>query len=272
MLIFIIPLRGRATARSWFQVCQLFERCLRSVCNQRSDRFQVIVVCNEKPAIPFEHPQVEYVQVDYPLPLHERGRSEAETRLIIGHTDKGRKILQGLVEAEKYYPTHTMVVDADDCVSRRLAEFVSHAPQANGWFIRRGYRYREGGDRLYLKRRKFHEMCGTCNIIRYDLNALPPEPEYDRGYGYYTFYIDHEKVKGNLDRHHHPLKPLPFLGAIYIVGTGENLYYDAHRLTTSPLARLNQKALTPKIRGEFGLYPLSLDQPKPVLIDFLRLT
>lgn len=236
----------------------LFERCLRSVCNQTSDRFRVIVVCNEQPTITFHDPRVEYLSVNYPLPLHEKGRSEAETRLIIGHTDKGRKTLRGLVEAGKYNPTHTMVVDADDCVSRRLAGLVAQNPQNHGWIVNRGYRYPEGNAYIYLKRRKFHEMCGSCNILRYDLNYLPEQPEYNRGYGYYTYYVDHEKVKNILGNYGTPLDSLPFLGAVYVVGTGENLYYDERRLSRSLLARLNYRLLTPKIRAEFGLYPLTV--------------
>gem|GEM_PF-3414175 len=33
-------------------------------------------------------------------------------------------------------------------------------------------------------------MCGTSNIVRYDLNFLPENAEYNRGYGYYKYYID----------------------------------------------------------------------------------
>ncbi len=258
MLVFVIPLQSQARAQSWSKVCLLLERCLRSVCGQKSDRFRVIVVCNERPKLEFQHPQVEYICVNYPLPLHEQGRTAAETRLIIGHTDKGRKILRGLVEAQKYTPTHTMAVDADDCVSHRLAGFVAQHPRQPGWVINRGYRYPEGQTQIYLKRQKFYEMCGTCNILRYDLNDLPQAPEYNRGYGYYAYYIDHEKVKGILANRGTPLKSLPFLGAVYVVGTGENLYYDERRLHRSILTRLNYRALTPQIRAEFGLSPLKV--------------
>ncbi|NJR70301.1 MAG: glycosyltransferase family 2 protein [Synechococcales cyanobacterium CRU_2_2] len=267
MLVFIIPLQSQASAQSWAKVGLLFERCLKSVCAQTSDRFRVIVVCNDLPAISFEHPHVEYVCVNYPLPLHERGRSAAETKLIIGHTDKGRKILRGLVEAQKHAPTHTMVVDADDCVSHRLAAFVAQHPTRNGWVVDRGYRYPEGNTQIYFKRRKFHEMCGTCNILRYDLNYLPQQPEYDRGYGYYTYYIDHEKVRGVLANYGTPLKRLPFVGAVYVVGTGENLYYDERRLSQSFLTRFNYRRLTPRVRAEFGLYPLKVGRVlDPMLI------
>ncbi|KYC39935.1 hypothetical protein WA1_28640 [Scytonema hofmannii PCC 7110] len=50
-----------------------------------------------------------------------------------------------------------------------------------------------------------------------------------------------------------PLKPLPFPGAIYIVATGENLYYGTTKLTFNIL---NRKLLNQSIREEFSLYPL----------------
>jgi hypothetical protein len=87
----------------------------------------------------------------------------------------------------------------------------------------------------------------------YNLNQIPKNPEYNRGYGYYKFYIDHEKIRDTLTQQGTPIKPLPFPGAVYIIATGENLYYDSTKLT---FHIFNRKLLNQSIQEEFNLYPL----------------
>ncbi|MBR8837755.1 MAG: glycosyltransferase family 2 protein [Stigonema ocellatum SAG 48.90 = DSM 106950] len=247
MLVFVVPLKSPQASKSWQLVTQLFERCVKSLCNQTSPNYKVIVVCNERPRLKFHHPNITYIEVDFP-PANELDP------ICIGHTDKGRKILKGLVHAQKFSPSHTMAVDADDCVSKHLAEFVDKNQNCDGWFINKGYKYQNGSDVIYVKRRNFYKMCGTCNILKYDLNQLPENPEYNRGYGYYKFYIDHEKVRETLTQKGNGIKPLPFRGAVYIVATGENLYYGSTKLTFN---LLNRKFLNQSIQEEFSLYPLN---------------
>lgn len=247
MLVFVIPLKSSQVSKSWDHVCKLFERCIKSVCNQTSPNFRVIVVCNEKPQIEFSHPHITYIGVDF--------QSPKEQNLVArGDTDKGRKILMGLISAREFEPSHTMSVDADDCVSKHLAEFVHKNPYSNGWFINQGYKYQDGSKYIYIKRREFYRMCGTCNIIRYDLNDLPETGQYNRGYGYYKYYIDHAKVKEILSERQNKLSLLPFKGAAYIVENGENIYYDQEKLGFSII---NRKLLSQSIRDEFHLYPIN---------------
>ena len=246
MLVFIIPLKSAKVSNSWERVTQLFERCIKSVCNQTSPNFRVIVVCHEKPKIEFTHPHITYIIVDFSPPTETNPVAK-------GDTDKGRKILKGLIYARQFSPTHTMTVDADDCVSKKLAKFIQQHPDSNGWFINKGYKYQEGSNYIYIKRSKFYKMCGSCNIIRYDLNDLPETAEYNRGYGYYRYYIDHAKVRDILKNKAKAIKSLPFPGAVYILETGENLFDNSKRLRFSIF---NRKFLNPSVRDEFGLYDL----------------
>lgn len=250
MLVFIIPLRSKASSRSWVRVSLLFERTLRSVCAQTSPFFKVIVVCHEKPTICFNHPNVEYVEVNFPPP------DEFSTQT--GETDKGRKVLAGLERAKRLAPCHIMIVDADDCVSKHLAEYVDNNKDAAGWYIKQGYKYKDGA-RVIYKKNNFFLACGTCNIIRSELIPIPDYSEYNRGYGYYKFYINQEKIKEKLVRDRIALKPLPFLGAIYIVGHGENIYYKPGSLNIGPI-NFYVRPLTHKIREEYGIYDINQDQ------------
>ncbi len=246
MLVFVVPLKSQQVSKSWEHVSKLLERCVKSICAQTSPEFRAIVVCHEKPDITFTHPHLTYIEVNFPLPNEEETVNK-------GHTDKGRKMLKGLISAEKFNPTYTMTVDADDCVSKNLAQFVNLNPGCNGWFINQGYKYQEDSKYIYVKRQNFYKMCGSCNIIRYDLNFLPQNPEYNRGYGYYKYYIDHGKVREILASKQKHIKPLPFPGAIYMLGTGEHLFYEPKKLGFNII---NRRLLDQSIQSEFGIYKI----------------
>jgi hypothetical protein len=246
MLVFVIPLKSPEVSKSWERVSKLLERTLKSVCHQTSSEFRVIVVCHQKPEIEFTHPYLTYIEVDFPLPKHKN-------RIVRGLTDKGRKVLKGLMYGSKFNPSHAMLVDSDDCVSKRLAEFVKKNSEANGWYLNKGYKYLEGDKFIYIKRNKFYTLSGTANIVKYQLLDLPQEPEYNHGYGYYKFYLDHQKVKDTLLKKGFPLKPLPFAGSIYILATGDNMSGNEDNLLFN---WFNRKHLNPKITKEFYLYNL----------------
>lgn len=257
MLVFIIPLKSPQVSNSWEHVSKLFERCLRSVCNQTSSQFRVLVVCNQKPEIEFKHPYVTYIEVDFPTPEHN---SKARMR------DKRMKVLVGLFHAQKLNPSHTMVVDADDCVSKHLAEFVSQHPQSNGWFVNRGFLYKNGSKFLYFRRKDFYQWCGTCTILKYDLFDLPERIDYHSLKTQITtkkyYYIHHSKVVEEMVEEGKPIKSLPFPGAVYIVCHGDNdASFKNVMMPVQMLARikkilLNYRFLTKSIQDEFSLYSL----------------
>ena len=271
MLVFIVPIKSAKISRNWALVGQLFERCLRAICKQTSPNFRVVVVCNEKPDIQFSHPHVHYVEVDFPPPLpdptdqnttgYEYSRSKDMARK---DADKARKILTGLEYAQRLNPTHSMVVDADDCVSCHLAEFVTRNPQGTGWFFKRGYLYPEGGRFLYLNRQNFNQVCGSSVIIAYHLRqALFPRPDY------YMPCFEVPPVDMN---------PLPFVGAVYSMAHGDNMLMSAENkksmygsylkglfsrrifATVRKISKYWPTILTDSIRTEFGLYKIQKDE------------
>lgn len=251
MLVFVIPMQSMSVSKSWERISQLFEKCVRSVCQQTSPHFHAIVVCHEKPDTNFKHSNLSYVEVDFPVPDIISG--SAMDIVNRKNTDKGRKLLRGLAAAQEFNPTHTMLLDADDRVSNRLAEFVHQHPSANGWFFNKGYLHTPRSYWIYKKSSGFHTMCGSCNIIRNDLNNIPENPEYNRGYGYYKFYIDHEKVINVLAEAGTSLEAAPFLGVVYIVQTGENMYFSASRLRKGIGRYINYRLVTQSIKEEFVL-------------------
>lgn len=267
MLVFIVPLRSKTTAASWEKVSQLLERCLKSLCNQTIPNFRVIVVCHERPIITFEHPFISYVEVDFAAPNLQK----ITTNNSLLEQDKNRKIFTGIIQAKSLKPSHIMIVDADDCVSKRIAEFVQRNNQCDGWFIDRGYEYPHGTQYIYLKRKNFHRKCGTCYIVKYEI--------------LYNFFKDkklnnidqdfwqHKSFAKILEKRDTLLNALPFEGAIYVMDHGDNIFACKERFFNKNrnnlpevllfyirriLKRLNSKLLSSKIRNEFGLYDLEV--------------
>ncbi len=251
MLVFVIPLQSKAVSKSWEKVSQLFEKCVQSVCRQTHPDFHVVVVCHDKPDTTFKHSQLSYIEVDFPIPdINASIKKDIQDQK---RTDKGRKQLKGLVAAQDFNPSHTMLLDADDLVSNRLAELVHQNPQVHGWVFKDGYLYAHGSNWIYKKSGNFYKMCGSCNIIRNSVNNIPENPEYDRGYGYYKFYIEHQKVNEVLARKGYALEVLPFPGAVYIIQTGENIYFDSSRLHKGILRYLNYRWVRSRLQREFNL-------------------
>ena len=168
MLVFVIALKSREMSQSWDLVSRLAERCLRSICNQSCDQFRVVLVCNQRPHVSFENDKIHYVEVDYPIPNvlpEERNGLKgyeyaASLDIARKNADKSKKLLKGIEFAKRFDPTHIMVVDADDCVSRHLAQFVLDHAQDDGWYINEGYMYREGSKDIYVKVSQFNHVAG----------------------------------------------------------------------------------------------------------------
>jgi hypothetical protein len=246
MLVFLIPLKSRNVSASWDQACRLFTRTLASACNQTSPDYRVVAVCHELPDCDVSSPRVELIQADYAPPSPS---SRFDMR-----GDMQRKHRIALNRALEYAPSHVMFLDADDLVSNRLAEFVGHHSQVNGWYFRSGYFHCQHQKYLHLERRRFDQWCGSSHIVR------PGLLEFMFGGGDQLVF-DHRTLTEALAQRGSPIRPLPFKGAIYSVSHGENLNdYESILWPTHPLWRpvrrvLFHRRITPRIRGEFGLTP-----------------
>lgn len=250
MLSFLVPLQSSQVSKSWDTVSLLFERTLRSLCNQTSPNFNVTVACHERPTINFHHPNITYIEVDFPIPPADFRPKKVRDRM--------RKHLTALQHALKTNPTHVMKVDADDLVSCRLAEYVNQHPTSNGWYMRRGYLYEEGSRWIYQAHSDFYKRCGSCNILRADLVRVPPNL-HDNDLDFAPYYTKHSTVEQRFAEQGTPLELLPFAGALYTYAHGENASGDRNKpATNGAIDRVktffvNFRPLTHSIRDEFGL-------------------
>jgi hypothetical protein len=233
-------------------VCALCARTVESCCAQTGGDFRVVIVCNEAPPLPYGLQHLTVIRENFPVPRTKDGQL----------VDKYRKIQRGLIHARPWVPFHWSKVDADDCVSNRLSAFVAKHAVANGWIFRQGFVYTEGAAEIYLERRNFHQVCGTSSILRCeDLDLLPTS--MDQAFTEFEYLRTPHGDLTTLVSQTTPLAELPFPGAVYCTGTGENWSefggvgdYRSIRWTIRRL--LNLRRLTPRIRREFSLRDLNV--------------
>ena len=251
MLIFIVPLQSPEASKDWPLVSALARRSLQSMLNQDSPEFQVFLVCNTLPLDCPESSHLTVIERDFPIP-----KGEAEARM----ADKWLKVRTGLVAVQPHAPCHTMVVDADDCVSYRLAGFVASHPDSSGWYFNRGYMHDEGSRLIYLRPHGFDGVCGTSNIVRVTAEDLP-EVEVGGRDDNHILRGGHTKIRFEMESRGSPLAELPFAGAVYNLATGENhtgfslAGWRSRKVLLQKLIRY--RPLTRRVRQAFNLFDIA---------------
>jgi len=229
MLVFIIAVKHPARSRSYEWVTELLRQTLASVEAQTDRKFATIVVSNKRPQWASSGKNRLFVEVNFPpAPLP----SSVDEEYSWSYLDKGAKNAVGLLHARQFNPTHVMFVDADDFVSRRLAEHVRLNPSAPGWYFESGLMY-SGQFKIAEVRDRFWSYCGTSHVLRYDL--LPVGIDLSAAMSFESvlnslerFYIQrilgcHLDYSSYLAKRGLELASLPFKGAVWHTDTGENV-------------------------------------------------
>jgi hypothetical protein len=216
VLTFIIPLRHPENSPDWPALKRRLAQTIRSIAGQDDLRWRAIIVANEGcdlPALPgnFELRQVRFP----PNPMFEQGDNDREAFLDSCRLDKGRRVLTGILEADR--GGYCMVVDDDDFVSSRLTSFAAGRSGGNGWYVQNGYIWGDGGKLIY-EYADFWKFCGTSHIVRTALYELPASVEDADPVYLRRIFGSHVFIRGYLEARGTPLEPLPFVGAVYRVG------------------------------------------------------
>jgi hypothetical protein len=216
VLTFVIPLRHPQNSADWPALKRRLTETIRSIAAQDDARWRAVVVANEGADLPVLPGNFSVKRVDFPPnPMFEQGDNDLEAFRDACRLDKGRRVLAGILEADK--SGYVMVVDDDDFVSCRLTSFVADCPGDNGWYVQNGYIWGDGGNLIY-EYADFSKLCGTSHIVRAALYALPASveaanPDYVRKmFGSHIFIREYLAARGQ------PLEPLPFIGAVYRIG------------------------------------------------------
>lgn len=260
MLVFIIPLRSRAVSRDWEKVSALCARTVASCCRQQNGDHRTVLVCREAPALPGGLKNLTVIEENFPIP---KDKSEQMK-------DKYRKIQRGLIEIRTLAPFFWMKVDSDDCVSNRLAGFVQRNASGPGWLFHRGWIHEENCRTAYWERTGFFKVCGTSSILACrkpeELPGSMDEPLEKFPY----LSTPHNQLDQLASGPGNGLAGLPFAGAIYCTGNGENWTGSRgvrdYRSKKWMLRRLfNTRLVTQHLKAEFGLTPpcRSFGRPDP---------
>ncbi|MEL7069110.1 MAG: glycosyltransferase family A protein [Cyanobacteria bacterium J06581_3] len=262
MIVFIVPLKSKKISKNWGKVSQLLERTLKSVCNQTSDNFRVVIVCHERPDIAFEHPRASYVDVNF-APPNWSGNAKRQEDYQEIRLDKSRKLWFGLIHAQRFNPRYIMFVDADDCISNRIADFVSENSEEDGWLVCSGYEYQDGSQRIFCRNKHFNQRCGSSHIIRYEFLSHKKMKFEEVTWE----YLRHQTIENMYKRFNKRFECLPFRGAVYITENAENIrsqtkYYLQRNSTLVQLALFHfrkayksffSRKITLEIKDEFGI-------------------
>ncbi|MDX2256659.1 MAG: hypothetical protein NW214_14190 [Pseudanabaenaceae cyanobacterium bins.39] len=233
-----------------------------------------MVVCHEVPQLNFTHPAIEFVISNFPAPNIPSGTDSSFTTDVYD-VDKNKKIFLGISSSEKYNPSHFMVVDADDWVSKHIVQFVENNKDANGWYVDRGYDYRVDIDRITV-RDNLHLRCGSTQILKYSLfcsSSLSNDISLDK---IDINFWNHKEMHLRFHSEDKPIDALPFAGVVYVTNSGANLYWDEKLFLKSFKGNKNRwkylfvmyfgklkkiffsKKLSAKLKDEFGLSNYSI--------------
>lgn len=249
LITFIIPVRHPENCKDWARLKSKLDQTVKSISAQKGKNWQAVIVANEGADLPSNMPgNVRVKHVNFPPnPIFERGTNEIEKFYDAVRLDKGRRVLAGMLAAGE--TDYFMIVDDDDFISRKLTDFVSANKGANGWFIKSGLVWGDGG-RLLYRYDDFDGYCGTSLIIRSDLYKLPDTFEAANDDYIKQMLGSHIYIKPHLAAGGTPLAPLPFLGAVYRIGHAE-----AHSKSPGLIGKffVNRKTMKNPLKAAYRL-------------------
>ncbi|SDT33888.1 glycosyltransferase family 2 protein [Microterricola viridarii] len=252
MLAFVTTLRHPQNSVSYGRVEELLQNTLKSVAQQSSDDYVIVVVGNKRPAFELP-PRTHFVEVDFPPPAPPTGAQTARAPFV---WDKGTKLGIGLIAARQFAPTHVMSFDADDFVHRGLAATVRDQPDHTGWVVRDGWMYSRARN-SYVPQSDFNRACGTSFIVPFEAFGVPDnldtsasQEQVAAGFGERLSAImgAHRDADAWYREHGRTLEAFPYPAAVYHVDTGEN---HSGKSLAAGIAR----PLDARIERDFGIRP-----------------
>lgn len=213
---FVIPVRHPQNAKNWEENKRNIAETVKSISGQIGTNWSAVIVANEGAQLPPLPEGILVKRVDFaPNPMHERNDAGVEAFYEAVRLDKGRRVLAGMLHVpdSEYF----MIVDDDDFVSNKLAQFVASQRPANGWYINSGLVWSQGTKWVYTHDH-FNEYCGTSYIVRADLMNLPASLEQASDDYVKRMLGSHRFIVSDLQSNNTPLAALPFAGAVYRIG------------------------------------------------------
>jgi hypothetical protein len=261
MIAFIVPFKGK-TNSSWEKECHNLNRTLISLTNQTSQHFKVFVIYTDAPDNPFVHEKVVFVKFPFSF-MKQAEIDENELRINPSYNgkisdkryDQGKRIMYGSYLARKNGCEFVMPVDADDFVSCKIAEWVEPNNNKDGWYVNKGYLYRETDRFLVRVNQNMNLINGSTHIIH--VQHLPQIPFEEIHPSLMCFFSDHGYLKTRLKQSKNiDIQPLPFYALIYFLHSeswlGLKSFYEDNILKYYIKTLLRGMLITRKLIAEFG--------------------
>ncbi len=268
LLGFVVPVKPRAVSVNWQYDCQLLERTLRSICAQTNDSFAVFVIYTDMPEIKYTNDHIHYLHFPYKnissgelSDYDTYGNKYYDPDFASKIMDKIRKLSLGCQHAKEMQCKYIMAVDSDDLVSKDIVAYIDKQAEKGlpGWYINKGYIYKEGSRYLIHKNRNMHMLNGSTHIIREDLIRIPDFNS--KAMQDYSFFESHGYLATRLKHQYNVIiEPLPFEGVIYVLHDQNwsdiSEWFNINTLKRFVKQLLNLKFNSRLLKSEFGLMPL----------------
>ena len=166
-VIFLVPLVGQAPVSDWAAVVERLDTTLRSFRAQTDPRWQAVICCQGRPALP-DDPRITHLPFDDPTPGN----------------DKWRKLgaLCDHLPALGPDPAYVMTFDADDLLHRETVAQMLAATTRNGFLFEAGLVLDHATGRVARAdrpsvaaplRKPLWKLCGSCMALPIRPDAAP---------------------------------------------------------------------------------------------------
>ena len=213
---FGIPLRARASALNWDQVCRNLDATLDSLAQQTRRDFRVLVSCHDIPDIDTRGLDIRFMKAGFAPPLDDQGRPKNDK-----HKKKHRLGLEVGKEVEE--DVYFMPLDADDLVHPELVETVLKDDNRVGYLMERGLIFNAATGHCREcdpETHPFWRYCGSCAVLYFKADELP-QWKGDKS-RYYSCFLNHKRYAQTAREAGRALVPLDTPMAVYIINHGEN--------------------------------------------------
>lgn len=271
MVVFITTVRHPENAKNFSQIEKLLSLTARSICAQTNQNFKFVIVCNEKPKLDIEHPNIVFHTVDFDPP----GKGKAsELKMKDFSKDKGSKLLSGILFSHQFNPEYIYVTDADDWLNINIVDCIAKGTGQDVWYSNKGC-FVNYGAKSFKTKYGLIRYCGSGFAYKYSfllellqiaegvneyssqeqlVNAISEEVLYDilgdHAVQYRMFQDMDKKVAA-----------FPFRSICWVGGTGENHSGSSGGQGGTPFDA--------KFCSEFGL-PDHFVMPKGTKIQYIK--
>jgi hypothetical protein len=223
---FIIPLRPKAESADWQGDKVLLNRTIESVLRQTYTNLRIYVLYTDAPDVQIADPRLVYVEFPFGYQTWDDLKNKEELfskfkskQKAVRRWDKARKLCYGSKLAKEAGCNYIMALDSDDLLSKHFLAYLFSTTDANncrGWYLDKGYLYKEGADFLISVPRYMCGLNGSTHMLHNDLVKIPDFNSLD--WNDYNLFTDHGWIRGRMKKYYDAeLIPVPKAMLVYVV-------------------------------------------------------